>query len=260
MNFRNLLYEATDGVARLTVNRPDRLNALDRETLLEIAAALDAFERDGAAKALILTGAGPKAFVAGADIAELAKQGPMEAREYALIGQGILGRLAGAPKPTIAAVNGFALGGGLELALACMIRVASQNASLGLPEVTLGLIPGFGGTQRLARLVGRGRALEMILTGDRIDASEASRIGLVNKVVPAEDLIGACETMARTMLSRGPVAVRLAIEAVNRGMEMPLAEGLALEATLFGLLAATEDAKEGTRAFLEKRKPGFRGC
>jgi enoyl-CoA hydratase len=259
MSYRNILFDVSGGIARLTVNRPEKLNALNRETVQEIDSALAAFESEASAGALILTGSGPKAFVAGADINELAKQTPQEGKDYSLYGQRALGRLTSSGKPTIAAINGFALGGGLELALACHLRIAAEGASLGLPEVTLGIIPGFGGTQRLPRLVGSGRALELILTGDRIDAAEAHRIGLVNKVVPAADLLARAEDLARTILSRGPVAVRFALDCVSRGAEMPLSEGLFLEAGLFGLLVTTDDMKEGTRAFLEKRKPSFRG-
>lgn len=259
MAYKNILYEVKDGIARLTVNRPEKLNALDQETVKEIDAVMDAFTRDDDARALILTGAGPKAFVAGADIGELSRRTPQDGKEYSSYGQQVLGKLEASGKPTLAAINGFALGGGLEIALACHIRIAAKGASVGLPEVTLGIIPGFGGTQRLSRLIGRGRALELILSGDRIDADEAWRIGIVNKVVPADELMSRAEEIARTMISRGPVAVRFAIEAVDRGLEMPLAEGLFLEATLFGLLTTTEDMKEGTRAFLEKRKPSFRG-
>jgi enoyl-CoA hydratase len=259
MNYENLLYERNDGLVRITINRPEKLNALNRETVSEIGAALTAFEADDQARALILTGSGSRAFVAGADIAELAEQSPRAAQEYALFGQGVLTRLERCRKATIAAVNGFALGGGLELAMACQIRVAAEDAYLGLPEVTLGLIPGFGGTQRLPRLVGRGKALEMIMTGDRIDAREALRIGLVNRVVPADQLLGICEKMARTIASRGPVAVQFAIEAVNRGLDVPVEEGMFIEAGLFGIVAATEDMLEGTQAFLEKRKAEFKG-
>jgi enoyl-CoA hydratase len=259
VSFKNILFESKDGLSRLTINRPDKLNALNRETVREIDAALDAFDKDAGARALILTGSGEKAFVAGADIGELAEQTPQGGKAYALYGQSVLSHLESSGKPTIAAINGFALGGGLEIALACHLRIASETASLGLPEVTLGIIPGFGGTQRLARLVGKGAALEMILTGNRIDAREAHRIGLVNRVVPSADLIAESEKLAGTILSRGPVAVRFAIESVNRGLEMPSAEGQFLEATLFGLLTTSEDMKEGTRAFLEKRKPAFSG-
>jgi len=259
MTFHNILYEVSDGIARLTVNRPDKLNALNRQTVNEIEAALIAFEASAEAGALILTGTGPKAFVAGADIAELAEQTPQGGKTYSLYGQGVLDRFERSGKPTIAAINGFALGGGLEIALACHMRVAASTATMGLPEVKLGIIPGFAGTQRLPRLVGRGRALEMILSGDSIDAAEAHRIGLVNRVVEPQALMAEAEKLARTILSRGPVAVRFAIESVGRGLDMSFADGQFLEATLFGLLTTSEDMKDGTRAFLEKRKPVFRG-
>ncbi|MBI3451046.1 MAG: enoyl-CoA hydratase/isomerase family protein [Acidobacteria bacterium] len=261
MSYRNLLYAVSDGIARLTINRPDKLNALNRETVGEIDAAVQAFGADASARALVLTGSGDRAFVAGADISELAEQTPQGGKDYSLHGQRVLAQLETSVKPTIAAINGFALGGGLEIALACHMRVASETAKLGLPEVTLGIIPGFGGTQRLPRLVGKGRALEIILTGEPIDAREAHRIGLVNRVVPQPELLAEAEKLARTILSRGPVAVRFAIEAVGRGLEMPAAEGHFLEATLFGLLTTSEDMKEGTRAFLEKprRTPAFKG-
>ncbi|HXI02239.1 MAG TPA: enoyl-CoA hydratase-related protein [Candidatus Saccharimonadales bacterium] len=259
MSYKNLLYENDNGVARITVNRPEKLNALNRETVRELDEAMSVFLGDASAGALILTGSGSRAFVAGADIGELSTQTPLEAQEYARHGQSVLARIERSRKPTIAAVNGFALGGGLELAMACQIRVAAEGAALGLPEVSLGLIPGFGGTQRLPRLVGRGMALEMILTGGKIDAQEALRVGLVNRVVPADQLLESCLKMARTILSRGPAAVSLAIDAVNRGLEMPQEEAMHLEAGLFGIAASTEDAKEGTRAFLEKRKASFQG-
>lgn len=259
MSYKNLLYETDNGVARITVNRPEKLNALNRETVRELDEAMSAFLDDEKAGALILTGSGSRAFVAGADIGELSTQTPLEAQEYARYGQGVMTRIERSRKPTIAAVNGFALGGGLELAMACQIRVAAEGAALGLPEVSLGLIPGFGGTQRLPRLVGRGMALEMILTGGKIDAQEALRVGLVNRIVPADQLLGTCLKMARTILSRGPAAVSFAIDAVNRGLDMPQEEAMHLEAGLFGIAASTEDAKEGTRAFLEKRKASFQG-
>ena len=259
MTWENILFEVKVRVAILTINRPDKLNALNRRTVQELDAAARQAAGDPEVGALILTGAGPKAFVAGADINELAEQNPIGGKDYSIYGQQVLGRLEGMGKIVIAAVNGFALGGGCELALACHVRVASENAKLGLPEVTLGIIPGFGGTQRLARLVGRGRALEMILSGEMIEAQEAHRIGLVNRVVPAGEALAEAEKLARVVLSRGPVAVRMAIEAVNEGLQMPLEEGLFLEATLFGLVTTTEDFREGTRAFLEKRKARFNG-
>jgi enoyl-CoA hydratase len=254
-----VVFEPKEGIAWLTINRPEKLNALDRRTVQEIDRAVAAAGADGAVGVLIVTGVGEKAFVAGADVAELATQTPTEGAEYARAGQAVFDRLEALGKPIIAAINGYALGGGLELAMACTLRVASENARLGQPETSLGIIPGYGGTQRLGRLVGRGRALEMILTGDPIDAREAHRIGLVNRVVPAADLLPAVQTLARTLLSRGPLALRYAMQAVHQGLEMTQAEGLRLEAALFGLACATEDMREGTRAFLEKRKPSFKG-
>jgi enoyl-CoA hydratase len=254
-----VLIETRDGIARLTVHRPDKLNALDRATVEELDRAVAAAGSDPAVGVLILGGSGEKAFVAGADINELAGQTPVEGAAYARAGQAVFDRLEALGKPSIAAIQGWALGGGLELALACTLRVAAETARLGQPETTLGIIPGYGGTQRLARLIGRGRALEMILTGQPIDAREAHRIGLVNRVVPAAGLPAAAEELARTLLQRGPVALRLALQAVHQGLEMTQAEGLKLEAALFGLACATEDMREGTRAFLAKRPPVFRG-
>jgi len=259
MAYENVQYEVRDHVGFLTINRPDKLNALNRKTVEEIDCVVAGAGSDPEVLALVITGSGPKAFVAGADIGELAQQTPMGGKDYSLYGQSVLDRIERLGKVVIAAVNGYALGGGCELALACNVRVASENAKLGLPEVTLGIIPGFGGTQRLARIVGRGRALELILSGEMIDAKEAHRIGLVNRLAPEGQAVQAAEALARTIISRGPVAVRLAIEAVNRGLEMTLAEGLLLEAALFGLVATSEDFKEGTRAFIEKRKARFQG-
>ena len=254
-----VLYESQGGIARLTVNRPEKLNALDRQTMSEIDRAVAAAGEDAAVGVLIVTGAGEKAFVAGADIAELASQTPVEGAAFARRGQAILDRLERLGKPSIAAINGYALGGGLELAMACTLRLAAETAKLGQPEVALGIIPGYGGTQRLSRLVGAGRALEMLLSGDPIDAREAHRIGLVNRVVPPAELLPAAEALARTLLLRGPVALRYVLQAVQEGLQMGLAEGLSTEATLFGLCCATEDMREGTRAFVEKRKPSFKG-
>jgi enoyl-CoA hydratase len=254
-----VLYEARDGIAWLTINRPDKLNALDRATVQDLDGAIGTAEEDRTVGALAVTGAGTKAFVAGADINELARQSPLEGAEYARFGQSVLTRLERLGKPSIAAIQGYALGGGLELALACTLRIVADTARLGLPETTLAIIPGFGGTQRLSRLVGRGRALELILTGEPIDAAEAHRIGLANRVVPAGDLARAVEDLARTMLKRGPVALRCALQAVHQGLDMPQEEGLALEAALFGLTCATDDMHEGTRAFLEKRRPSYKG-
>jgi len=259
MPYETLLYELKDRIARVTVNRPEKLNALNAKARAELAEVFASMRDDEQVGGVILTGAGEKAFIAGADINELAQMGPVEARDFAVRAQALLHAIETYPKPVIAAINGFALGGGCELAMACHIRIASDNAKLGQPEVNLGIIPGYGGTQRLPRLVGKGRALELILTGEMIDAQEAYRIGLVNKVVPRADLIPTAEGLLQTILSRGPLAVRLAIEAIHYGLETSLAEGIHLEADLFGLCFATEEMREGTRAFLEKRKPNFRG-
>ncbi|HEY7194223.1 MAG TPA: enoyl-CoA hydratase-related protein [Gemmatimonadales bacterium] len=259
MTYQTLVFEIRDGVAFVTVNRPDKLNALNDQVMLELAHAADRIATEPAIKGAILTGSGPKAFVAGADIGDLSRQGPFDGKARAQRGQAVLRRLETCGKPIIAAINGFALGGGCELAMACHIRIASENAKFGQPEVKLGIAPGYGGTQRLPRLVGKGVALQLILTGEMIDAQEAYRIGLVNKVVPAADLLAESEKMMRGILAMGPLAVRLAIEAVDQGLEMTLDEGLLLEANHFGLLAATEDMREGTTAFLEKRAPKFQG-
>jgi enoyl-CoA hydratase len=257
--YDRLLLEVEERIATVTVNRPKVLNALDRATLGELDDAfLELRSRDDVG-AVVLTGAGEKAFVAGADIAELGRMGPAEGREHALYGQGVLERIEGLGKPVIAAVNGYALGGGCELAMACHLRIAAEHAEFGQPEVNLGLIPGFAGTQRLARLVGKSRALEIILTGNRLKADEALRIGLVNRVVARDALRPEARELARTILGRGPRAVAYALEAVNRGVEAGFIEGSRLEATLFGLVFATEDMREGTSAFLEKRPPSFRG-
>jgi enoyl-CoA hydratase len=253
----NVKTENRDGVLIITIDRPKVLNALNAQTVAEIEEAFDAARDDDSVRAVILTGGGEKAFVAGADINELAKMTPMSGKATASRGQEVLLKMERFPKVVIAAINGFALGGGCEIALACHIRIASEKAQIGLPEVTLGIIPGYGGTQRLARLVGKGKALEIICTADRIGAVEAERIGLVNRVVPAEELMTVAEEIARKIASRGPVAVRYAIEAVMSGSEMPFEEGQVLEATLFGLLCATDDMKEGMNAFLEKRAANF---
>ena len=259
MTYQTLLFEVRDRVAVVTVNRPDKLNALNDQVMAELGDAAERIASEDAIGGAILTGAGTKAFVAGADIADLSKQGPFDGKARALRGQGVLRRLETCGKPVIAAVNGFALGGGCELAMACHIRIASESAKFGQPEVKLGIAPGYGGTQRLPRLVGKGVALQLILTGEMIDAQEAYRIGLVNKVVPAAELLAASEQMLRGILSMGPLAVRLALEAVDQGLEMTLDEGLLLEANHFGLLAATQDTKEGLTAFLEKRSAKFQG-
>jgi len=254
----NVRTENRDGVLIVTVDRPKVLNALNAQTVNELRQAFEAAREDDAVRCVILTGGGEKAFVAGADIGELSLMTPITGKATAERGQRIFHSIERFPKPVIAAINGFALGGGCELALACHIRIASDKAQLGLPEVTLGIIPGYGGTQRMARLLGKGKALELILTGDRIGAEEAERIGLVNKVVPADQLMATAEEMGRKIMSRGPLAVRAAIEAVMSGSEMPFEEGQFLEATLFGLLASTDDMKEGMKAFLEKRTADFK--
>ncbi len=259
MPFQTLLFDVRDRVATITINRPDKLNALNDETVEELAEAIDVVIRRDDVGGAIVTGAGEKAFVAGADIADLARQGPLDGRARAQRGQEALTRIERSPKPVIAAINGYALGGGCELALACHIRLASDNAKLGLPEVKLGIAPGYGGTQRLPRIVGKGRALELILTGDMIDAAEAYRIGLVNRVLPRAELLAEATAMMRRILGQGPLAVAMCIEAVNRGLDTTIEEGLVLEANHFGLLASTEDMREGTRAFLEKRAAQFTG-
>jgi enoyl-CoA hydratase len=259
MAYDNLLFEVNEQIARITFNRPNVLNALNRKTMEELGACLKTVRADDTIRVLILTGAGEKAFIAGADINELSQQTPVLGREYTLYGQEIIHRLETLGKPVIAAINGFALGGGCEVALACTLRIASRNAKLGQPEVKLGIIPGYGGTQRLARLCGKGVAHELILTGEMISAEEALRVGLVNRVVDSAELLAAAEAIARKIIANAPLAVKYAMEAVERGMEMPQEEGLYLEATLFGLACATQDMREGTRAFLEKRPPKFEG-
>lgn len=248
-----------DGVARVTVARPEKLNALNADVLAGLADAAGRCATDPAVRGVIVTGAGEKAFVAGADIAELAKLDAPAAQAQAERGQAVFARFADLRKPVIAAINGFAFGGGCELALACHLRTAAATAKLGQPETKLGVIPGYGGTQRLARLVGTGRALDLVLRGEPIDAAEAERIGLVNRVFPPAELLAGTEAWLREILARGPVAVGFALDAVLRGVEMPLPDGLRLEAALFGLCFATKDGKEGLAAFLEKRKAQFRG-
>lgn len=259
MPYENLLLEARGQVAVVTVNRPKKLNALNRATIGELGACFEQLASDPEVRAVVLTGAGEKAFVAGADIEELAAQSPAEGKEYALAGQAVLNRIENLGKPVIAAVNGYALGGGCELAMACTLRIAAENARLGQPEVKLGLIPGYGGTQRLPRLVGPGRALQLLLTGEQITAQQALAIGLVNEVVAPAELLPRAEAIARAILANAPVAVRYVLEAVNRGLHMTLPDGLFLEAALFGMSCSTEDMKEGTRAFLEKRAANFAG-
>lgn len=259
MTFENLLFDITSGIARITVNRPDKLNALNDAVIAELGTAIDRVGQDAEIKGVILTGAGSKAFVAGADIAELSRQGPFDGKARALVGQGVFRRIERSGKPVIAAVNGFALGGGCELAMACHVRIASESAKFGQPEAKLGIAPGYGGSVRLPRLVGKGRALEMLLTGQMIDAAEAYRIGLVNRVVPGDRLLEESEKLLRTMLENGPLALRVCIEAVDSALQTTLDEGLLLEANYFGLLASTEDMREGMAAFLEKRKAQFKG-
>ena len=255
----NLLYEKKNAIAYVTLNRPKVLNALNQATWDDLRTAFEDARDDAAVRGVILTGAGDKAFIAGADISELAQVTAVEAQESSSFGHAVLDLIENLGKPVIAAVNGFALGGGCETAMACTIRVASENARFGQPEVKLGLIPGGGGTQRLPRLVGKGRALQLILSGETISAQEAYRIGLVNEVVPAAELITRAEAILKQIFSNAPLAVKFSLEAVNKGMETSQAEGLSLEASLFGLCAGTEDKKEGTSAFLAKRAPQFQG-
>lgn len=254
-----LIFDLKDGIARVTINRPDKLNALNATVISELADAVTRIETDAALKGVILTGSGQKAFVAGADISELAEQSPIEGKARSMLGQHVFRRLERCGKPVIAAVNGFALGGGCELAMACHIRIAADHARFGQPEVKLGIGPGYGGTARLPRLVGKGRALELLLTGAMIDAAEAFRIGLVNRVVPGDKLLSEAEALLQTILDNGPLAVRACLEAVDAGLETSLDQALLLEANHFGLLSATADMREGTQAFIEKRKPLFTG-
>ena len=259
MAYENLLYEKKDRIGYITFNRPKVLNALNRKTMEELGHLLSLAREDAEVRVLLLTGAGEKAFVAGADINELAQRNPVDGKEFSIFGQGVLHMLETLGKPSLAAINGFALGGGCELALACTIRLASKTAKLGQPEVKLGIIPGYGGSQRLARLCGKGVAHELCLTGEMISAEEALRIGLVNHIHEPAELMPAAEALAKKIIANAPLAVKYAMEAIEHGMEMPQEEGLFLEATLFGLCCATEDMREGTRAFLEKRPAQFKG-
>jgi enoyl-CoA hydratase/carnithine racemase len=255
----NVSYEKKGAIAYVTVNRPKVLNALNAATIRDLRTAFEDARDDGAVRGVILAGAGGKAFVAGADIAELARVTAVEAAEMTGHGQAVTSLIENLGKPVIAAVNGFALGGGCELAMACTIRLATEKAMFGQPEVKLGVIPGYGGTQRLPRLVGRGRALQLILSGEMIGAQEAYRIGLVNEVVPADGLIARAEAILQQIFGNAPLAIKFAIEAVNKGLETSQAEGLVMESSFFALCAATDDKKEGTSAFLEKRAAKFAG-
>ena len=259
MGYENILYEKKNGIAYITFIRPKVLNALNRKTIEELGEILRDAQNDEAVRVLILTGAGEKSFVAGADISELALQTPVAGKEFSLYGQSVLHLLETMGKPSICAINGFALGGGCELALSCTMRLSSKSARLGQPEVKLGILPGYGGTQRLARLCGKGMAHELCLSGEMISAEEALRIGLVNHIYEPGELMPAAEALAKKIMANGPLAVKFAMEAIERGLVMPLAEGLFLEATLFGVACATEDMREGTRAFLDKRPAQFKG-
>ncbi|HEY6804920.1 MAG TPA: enoyl-CoA hydratase-related protein [Pyrinomonadaceae bacterium] len=257
--FENVLYEKKDSIAYVTLNRPKVLNALNKATWQELRSAFEDARDDTTVRGVILTGAGDKAFIAGADINEIATASAVQAEESSSYGQAVLNLVENLGKPVIAAINGFALGGGCETAMACTIRLASENAKFGQPEVKLGVLPGGGGTQRLPRLIGKGRALQLILSGGMINAAEAYRIGLVNEVVPVADLVPRAEALLREIFANAPLAVKYSIEAVNKGLDTNQAEGMALEASFFGLCAGTEDKQEGTRAFLEKRTAQFHG-
>ncbi len=256
--FETLLFESKNRIGYVTINRPDKLNALNAKAKRELKQLFETLKNDEKVDVVILTGAGEKAFVAGTDIKELTELDTEKGKAFSAGGQAVFDAIENLGKPVIAAVNGYALGGGCELALACNIRIAADNAKFGQPEVNLGIIPGYAGTQRLARLIGKGRAMEMVLTGDQVDAQEALRIGLVNKVVPAKELMSTAEALAQKILTKGQVAIRLALKAVNMTHETNLTDGQALEASLFGVCCGSEDFKEGTKAFLEKRKPEFR--
>lgn len=259
MAYENILVEKKNAIAYVTVNRPKVLNALNMATMEELRSAFHDIKNDDHVRVVIMTGSGEKAFIAGADIGELSKHDAVTGKEYTHRGQSVLNLIENLGKPVIACINGFALGGGCEIAMACTMRLASENAKLGQPEVKLGIIPGYGGTQRLPRLVGKGLAMQMVLAGEMISAQEAHRIGLVNEVTAPADLIPRAEAIAQKIVANAPLAVQYAMEAVNKGMEMSLQEGLYLEAVLFGVACATEDKKEGTTAFLEKRQARFKG-
>jgi enoyl-CoA hydratase len=259
LTLENLLYEKKGAIAYVTLNRPKVLNALNKALIAELKAAFEDCRDDSSVRGVILTGAGDKAFAAGADISEILNDTPLEAEEKTRFGQALTILMENLGKPIIAAVNGFALGGGCELSMACTIRLAAESAKFGLPEVKLGIMPGYGGTQRLSRLVGKGLALQLILSGGMITAQEAYRIGLVNEVVPNAELIGRAEAILKQIGANAPQSVKFVLEAVNKGLETSLAEGLLIEASLFGILAASEDKKEGASAFLAKRAPNFQG-
>ena len=259
MNFENILVEKKNSIAYVTVNRPKVLNALNLATMEELRAAFHDIKNDKGIRVVIFTGTGEKAFIAGADIGELANHDAVMGKEYTHRGQNVLNLIENLGKPVIASINGFALGGGCELSMACTFRLASENAKIGQPEVKLGIIAGYGGSQRLPRLVGKGWAMQNLLTGEMVSAQEAHRIGLVNEVLPAADLMKRAEEIAKKIIANAPLAVQYTMEAVNKGLDMPLAEGLFLEATLFAVACATEDKKEGTTAFLEKRPANFKG-
>jgi enoyl-CoA hydratase/carnithine racemase len=259
MSYQTLLLEIRDGIAWVTINRPDKLNALNDLVVGELHDVAGSLKSNPAVRGVILTGSGPKAFVAGADIGDLARQGVMDGRQRALSGQQMLYAIERMGKPVLAAVNGFALGGGCELAMACHIRIASENAKFGQPEVNLGITPGYGGTQRLPRIVGKGNALYMLLTGEHVGAQDALRMGLVSKVVPQDQLLAEAEKTMKGIAAKGPVALALTIDAVDRGLETTLEEGMRIEADAFGLVASTQDMKEGLNAFLEKRPAKFEG-
>jgi enoyl-CoA hydratase/carnithine racemase len=259
MTFSNILLEKKNAIAYVTVNRPKVLNALNMATMEELRAAFHEIKNDAGLRVVILTGAGEKAFIAGADIGELAQHDAVSGKEYTHRGQSVLNLIENLGKPVLACINGFALGGGCEIAMACTMRLASESAKFGQPEVKLGIIPGYGGTQRLPRLVGKGIAMQLLLAGEMISAQEAHRIGLVNEVVPAAELISRAEAIAQKIIANGPLAVQYTMDAVNKGMETPLAEGLYLEAVLVGAACAPEDKNEGTTAFLEKRPAQFKG-
>lgn len=259
LQLQNLLYEKKGPIAYVTINRPKVLNALNRETIFELKEAFEDARDDSAVRAVILIGAGEKAFAAGADVGEVVNQSAVEAEEATRMGQGVTNLIENLGKPVAAAVNGFALGGGCELAMACTFRIAAESAKFGQPEVKLGIMPGYGGSQRLPRLVGKGRAMQIILSAEIIGAQEAYRIGLVNEVVPNANLLARAEEILNQIIANAPLALKFSLEAVNKGMETSLAEGLVIEASLFALCAGTEDKKEGTSAFLAKRAPQFRG-